>query len=201
MAQRMLNHFYPTYAEAVQAVADVTAFGIPTDDISLIESDADARLPPEVMRDSAQNPAGTGATLGAAIGAGLGALAGVGAVAIPYTDPLVAAGWVVTCVTLAGVGALAGFLIGILFVARVRKDPAHATATRLQTRRAPGDGTRGRPYRAAGAAAAGAAARAAARRTPGRAGLRHGTRAGHPHRAAGAAAIHRSEREVQYRSE
>ncbi len=132
MAQRMLNHFYPTYAEAVQAVADVTAFGIPTDDISLIESDADARLPPEVMRDSAQNPAGTGATLGAAIGAGLGALAGVGAVAIPYTDPLVAAGWVVTCVTLAGVGALAGFLIGILFVARVRKDPAHATATRLQ---------------------------------------------------------------------
>ena len=132
MAERMVNHFYQTYVEAVQAVADLVAYGVPATDIDIIESEDDARLPQAVMRGSSQNPAGTGATLGAAVGAGLGALVGVGAVTIPYADPLFAAGWFVCCLTFAGIGASAGLLLGAIARLRVRRDPAHAIAVRLQ---------------------------------------------------------------------
>ena len=56
MALRMVSRFYVTYADAVQAVADLGAVGIPDADISLIESEDDARLPADVAKDAAQPP-------------------------------------------------------------------------------------------------------------------------------------------------
>ena len=132
MAQRTVNHLYPTYADAVQAVADLTTLGVPVDDISLVESETDARLPQDVVLDSARNPVGAGATLGAAVGAGLGALQGIGAIALPYMDQLLLAGWFVTCLTLAGAGAVIGSLVGMVSSLGIRNKPAHSLATALQ---------------------------------------------------------------------
>ena len=80
--------------EAVQVVADLTAAGIPATSIALIESEADPRLPSDVMDDTAQSPAGTGASMGAFVGGGIGVLAGVGAITIPCSTPWCRpAGW------------------------------------------------------------------------------------------------------------
>lgn len=131
MAQRVIDHFYPTYAEAVQVVADLTAFGIPAADINLIESESDPRLPTDVAEDTAQNPAGTGATMGTAIGGCLGALVGVGAVTVPLLDPLVQAGWLVPTVTGAGVGAVVGAVAGAITRVGVTNRKAHTIASGL----------------------------------------------------------------------
>lgn len=128
MAQRVVDHFYPTYAEAVQVVADLTAQGIPATDINLIDSKSDPRLPSEVVEDTAQNPAGTGATLGTAIGGCLGALVGVGAVTVPMLDPLVQAGWLVPTITGAGIGAIIGAIIGSVTRMGVTNRRAHSIA-------------------------------------------------------------------------
>ena len=131
MAYRTIDHFYRTYAEAVQVVADLTAEGVPAADINLIGSESDPRLPAEVSQDAAQSPAGTGATLGMVVGAGIGALDGVGAITIPFLDPLVQAGWVVPTVTLAGVGALAGAILGAVTRVGVTNRKAHVIAEGL----------------------------------------------------------------------
>ena len=131
MAQRTIDHFYRTYVEAVQVVADLTAEGVPAADINLIESEADPRLPSEVAEDAAQNPAGTGATMGAVVGGGIGALAGVGAITIPFIDPIVQTGWVLPTVTFAGVGALIGALLGAVTKVGVTNRKAHSIAEGL----------------------------------------------------------------------
>jgi hypothetical protein len=112
MAQRTINRFYSTYVEAVQVVADLTDAGVPSSDISLIESEDDARLPADVSAETAQNPVVTGLTLGLAIGGGLGALDGIGAITIPFTEPLTQPGWVVPCIAFAVAGAILGAIIG-----------------------------------------------------------------------------------------
>jgi hypothetical protein len=132
MALRTIDHFFRTYQEAVEAVADLTAAGVPADDITLIESEADPRLPREVVQDTAQSPAGTGATMGAVLGGGIGVLAGVGAIAIPFLAPLVDAGWIVPTITLAGVGAVLGAAIGSITKVGVTNRRAHAIAEGLQ---------------------------------------------------------------------
>lgn len=131
MAQRTIDHFYTTYAEAVQVVADLSAEGLSADDISLIESQTDPRLPSEVGEDAAQNPAGRGATLGTAIGGGIGALDGVGAITIPFTDPLVQAGWIVPTLVFAGVGAVLGAILGAVTKFGVTNRKAHVIAEGL----------------------------------------------------------------------
>ena len=131
MALVTIDHFYRTYAEAVQVVADLTAEGVPATDINLIESEFDARLPAEVTRDTAQSPAGTGATLGAVIGGGLGALAGVGAINVPLLDPLVQLGFMAPFATLAAIGAVVGAILGALTRLGVTNRDAHAMAGRL----------------------------------------------------------------------
>ncbi len=100
--------------------------------MSLIESETDARLPQAVASDMAQSPALTGATMGAAIGAGLGALDGVGAITIPFTDPLVATGWVLPCVVFAIIGAIIGAVVGIVTRAGVSNKQGHTLASGLQ---------------------------------------------------------------------
>ncbi len=131
MAVRTIDHFYRTYEEAVQVVADLAAHGVPASDINLIESESDARLPAEVSQDAAQAPAGTGATLGAVIGGGIGALAGVGAITLPYIDPLLQTGWVLPTVTFAGIGALLGALFGAVTKVGVTNRKAHVIAEGL----------------------------------------------------------------------
>ena len=131
MAEQTIDHFYRTYVEAVQVVADLTAEGVSPADINMIESESDPRLPSEVMQDTAQNPAGTGATMGALVGAGIGALAGVGAITIPFLNPLVQTGWVVPTITLAGVGAIIGAVLGAVTRVGVTNRKAHVIAERL----------------------------------------------------------------------
>ena len=116
----------------MQAVADLTAAGVPDADISLIESEDDARLPPEVAADAAQSPARTGATLGLGIGGGLGALVGVGAISAPFLDPLVQLGWVVPTVVGALIGAAIGALIGMVTKLGVTNRQSHSFAEGLQ---------------------------------------------------------------------
>ncbi len=132
MALRTIDQFYPTYTEAVEVVADLTAAGIPATDVSVIESETDARLPRDVAADTAQSPALTGATLGAAVGGGIGALDGIGAMTIPFTDPLVATGWVLPCVVFAIIGAIIGAIVGAITKMGVSNKQAHTLASGLQ---------------------------------------------------------------------
>jgi hypothetical protein len=132
MSQRTIDHFYRTYDEAVLVVADLTAIGVPAADVSLIESESDPRLPSEVADDAAQNPAGTGATMGAVIGGGIGVLDGVGAITIPYTEGLVQTGWVLPMLAFAGVGAIIGAVLGAVTRVGVTNRKAHVLASGLQ---------------------------------------------------------------------
>ncbi len=132
MAQHTLSHLYPTYALATEAMADLTALGIPDADISLIESEADARLPAGVSADMAQSPARTGATLGFGIGLGLGALIGVGAVSLPPLDLLASAGWLPPTALGAVIGGLLGAGVGKVSRMGVSDQRSHDFATGLQ---------------------------------------------------------------------
>ena len=132
MAEHTLSHFYPSYAVATEVMADLTSLGIPDTDISLIESEDDARLPAGVSGDAAQSPARTGATLGFGIGLGLGALVGVSAISVPLLDPLVAVGWFLPTVIGAVIGALLGALVGMATRMGVSDKQSHSFAEGLQ---------------------------------------------------------------------
>ncbi|MEJ1976043.1 MAG: DUF1269 domain-containing protein [Acetobacteraceae bacterium] len=132
MAQTTISHLYPFYDEAVQAVADLQAAGVPATDIDLIESEADARLPAAVAEDAAQPPAATGATIGAGIGGGLGALIGIGAISVSFLQPLAQTGWLVPTVIGAAIGAGIGALIGLVTKVGVTSQHAHSVAEGLQ---------------------------------------------------------------------
>ena len=69
--------------------------------------------------------------MGAVIGGGLGVLAGVGAITIPFIDPLVETGWVLPLVVFAGIGAVVGAVIGSVTKVGVTNRKAHAIAERL----------------------------------------------------------------------
>ena len=132
MAVRVVSRFYPTYADAVQAVADLNAAGVPNRDISLIESEDDARLPPGVANDAAQPPAVTGATLGAGIGGGIGVLIGIGAIPLPWLKPVVALGWLPATLIGAAIGAVIGAMIGVVTRLGVTNRQAHSFAAGLR---------------------------------------------------------------------
>jgi hypothetical protein len=132
MALRMVSRFYVTYVDAVRAMADLTAAGIPESDISLIESEDDARLPADVAKDAAQPPAVAGATLGAGIGGGIGVLVGIGAISFPFLDPIAALNWLVPTVIGAIIGAGIGALVGVVTKMGVRSGQAHSFAAGLQ---------------------------------------------------------------------
>jgi hypothetical protein len=132
MAVRMVSRFYRTYADAVQAVADLVAAGVADADISLIESEDDARLPPDVSKDAAQTPAVAGATLGGGIGGGLGALVGVGAISFPFLDPIAEWGWLVPTLIGAIIGGAIGAGIGAVTKMGVVNHQAHSFAAGLQ---------------------------------------------------------------------
>jgi hypothetical protein len=132
MALRMVSRFYISYPDAVQAVADLVAAGIADADISLIESEDDARLPPDVAKDAAQPPAVTGATLGGGIGGGLGVLVGVGAISFPFLDPIADLGWLAPTLIGAVIGVVIGAGIGVVTKMGVVSRQAHSFAAGLQ---------------------------------------------------------------------
>jgi uncharacterized membrane protein len=133
MALRMVSRFYRTYADAVQAVADLTVAGVTDADISLIESEDDARLPPDVAADAAQSPASSGAKLGGGIGGGVGVLIGVGAITLPsFLDPVIGLGWLAPTVLCAVIGAAIGAVVGIATKMGVVSTQAHSFAAGLQ---------------------------------------------------------------------
>ncbi len=80
------------------AVADLQNAGVPPTDIDLIESEADARLPTDVVEDAAQPPAVAGATIGGGLGGALGVLIGIGSISAPFLGPVVRTGWVLPTV-------------------------------------------------------------------------------------------------------
>ncbi len=133
MALRMVSRFYRTYADAVQAMANLAVAGVTDADISLIESEDDARLPPDVSADSAQSPASSGAKLGAGIGGGIGALIGVSAIPVPsFLAPVVDLGWLAPTVLCALIGAGVGAVVGIATKMGVVSQQAHSFAAGLQ---------------------------------------------------------------------
>jgi hypothetical protein len=132
MAQTTISHLFASYDEAVLAVADLQTAGVPADDIDLIESEADARLPAGVADDVAQPPAVAGATIGAGIGGGIGALIGVGAISVPFLNPVAQTGWLLPTVIGAGVGGAIGAVIGTITKLGVTSQQAHSVAEGLQ---------------------------------------------------------------------
>ena len=132
MSVRNVSRFYLAYDTAAQAVADLIAAGVPEADISLIQSEDDRRLPPEIARDDAQPPAIVGAKLGGGIGGGIGALLGIGAVTIPGLEALAHAGWFLDLLVGALAGALLGAVVGIVTGMGVTTRHAHRFAEGLQ---------------------------------------------------------------------
>lgn len=108
-----LFQLYRTYDEAVQAVYQLEQAGFAAHDVSLVGSNTDPRLPRNAQAID-KSPAGLGAVIGATVGGGVGILAGLGAIMIPGIGPMVAAGWFAVALTGAGLGAVAGSLVGFL---------------------------------------------------------------------------------------
>ena len=116
---RTITRLFNTHTEAMAAVTDLEAAGIPHADISLVASNVDkwhdgdshthdhGRRDNDGDNDTAEG-AGKGATAGGLLGGAGGLLAGLGMLAIPGLGPVVAAGWLVST----AVGALAGAAIG-----------------------------------------------------------------------------------------
>ena len=112
---RTVTRLFNTHTEAMSAVSDLEAAGIPHDDISLVASNADGwhgghEHPHDAVHgdNEAAEGAGKGATTGGLIGGAGGLLAGLGMLAIPGVGPVVAAGWLVST----AVGAIAGAAVG-----------------------------------------------------------------------------------------
>ena len=121
---KTISALYDNHMDAVQAVRELEAAGIPEKDISLVSNTTNSSYEQEVAKD-----AGTGAGIGAAIGGTGGLLAGLGLLAIPGIGPVVAAGWLVA--TAAGaaagaaVGGITGGLVGALTENGIPEEDAH----------------------------------------------------------------------------
>jgi len=129
MAKTVIG-FFDDYVQAQSAIQDLERSGVPRDDISLIANNAANRFTSDTSGTSAptttdetSHAAGTGAATGAVVGGGLGlaaglagpaVLGGLGLLAIPGVGPIAALGWLGALLSGAGIGAVAGGLIGAL---------------------------------------------------------------------------------------
>lgn len=114
---------YDTYGDAEVAVCELEAAGISTDEISIIAPDGSQR---------SGNPAATGASIGAAVGGIGGLLAGIGAITVPGLGPVVGAGWLVSTLTGAAAGGMAGGVLEALTDAGIDEANAHAHAEHVR---------------------------------------------------------------------
>ncbi|MBP2236977.1 hypothetical protein J2Z31_003491 [Sinorhizobium kostiense] len=127
---RTVTGLFDDYEAARDAVSDLEAAGVPSDDISIVANNTGDRYSTE--SSNAAEGAGTGAGLGAAGGGVIGLLTGLGLMAIPGVGPVVAAGWLASTAAGAAAGAVAGGaaggLIGALTESGVDEDDAHVYA-------------------------------------------------------------------------
>jgi len=138
MAKRTVTALFDNYEDAAEAVRRLESAGVSHGDISIVSNDATQRdrysnastsgSATSSTDDGDADGAGTGATVGTLIGGGAGLLAGLGLLAIPGLGPVVAAGWLISTITGAGVGAALGGLVGGLVDAGVDENDAHAYA-------------------------------------------------------------------------
>ena len=148
MALQTFTRLYDNHTEAVAAVQALEAAGFGHDHVSLIgwhgdhanplgtAADPDVNETSEPVDEEAGHSAvvgaGAGASLGTVVGGGLGLLAGIGLLIIPGIGPVVAAGWLVSTLTGAGIGAAiggaGGGLVGTLTHAGVSEEDAHVFA-------------------------------------------------------------------------
>ncbi len=132
MAQTTISHIFARYSEVVHALADLQNAGVPMDDVDLIESDADVRLPPEVAKDIGQSPAVAWGMVGLGIGGGIGVLVGIGAIPTPALASVVQASWALSIAIGACLGGAAGAIVGAVTKLGVTTPQAHAIAKALQ---------------------------------------------------------------------
>ena len=139
MATRTLTRLFDNHDDAVAVVQSLEAAGFSHDDVSIVASNHDTRYTSAgsgtdtvAAAEAGGAGAGTGATLGTVLGGGAGLLAGIGALAIPGVGPVVAAGWLISTLTGAGIGAAVaggvGGLVGSLTHAGVSEQDAHVYA-------------------------------------------------------------------------
>ena len=125
---RTIAHLYDSYSTAQAVVSDLEAAGFSHDMVSIVANQDGTSAQTKPVDESATTGTGTGASIGTLIGGGAGLLAGIGALAIPGIGPVIAAGWLVATLTVAGAGAAAGGLLGALTGAGVSDDHAHVYA-------------------------------------------------------------------------
>lgn len=122
-----ITRLFDNYSDAVSAVHDLEAIGIPHDDLSIVASNADKAHDAEGIND--EGDVTRGVTAGAVLGGGAGLLAGLGLLAIPGLGPIVAAGWLAATAAGVGVGAAGGAatgsIVGALKNAGHSEDDAH----------------------------------------------------------------------------
>jgi hypothetical protein len=133
MTERRISAFFDNYDEAAKAVRRLEAADVPHHEISLIASNADENYSHHATRDlerehSSHDFAEAGAAAGTIAGGGAGLLAGLGTVAVPGFGPIVAAGWLVSTLVGAGLGAATGGLVGALADAGFTDEEAQAYA-------------------------------------------------------------------------
>ena len=145
---RTISRMYDNYSDASAVVTRLEGAGISHDNISVIANEeahgrhtssltgtSSAPGTPTVTGNHPADPADPadtdgsagakrGAVAGTVVGGAAALLAGIGALAIPGIGPLVAAGWLVTTLTGAGVGAAGGGLLGGLTGAGVSHEEA-----------------------------------------------------------------------------
>lgn len=117
-----ITRTFDNYTDATSAVRDLEAMGIPHDDISIVSGKKDSlatsgenHTDGSLDTDASVNQDGDvsrGISTGAALGGVGGLLAGLGLIAIPGLGPIVAAGWLISTVAGAGIGAAGGAATG-----------------------------------------------------------------------------------------
>jgi hypothetical protein len=128
---------FDTFAQAQQAVNDLTNSGVRRDDISIVANDMRGEYSREIGGESKAAEGAVGGALGGGVlGGVLGLLVGIGALAIPGIGPVLAAGPLAaalgaagaTAVAGAGIGAASGGIIGALVGAGIPEEEAHVYA-------------------------------------------------------------------------
>jgi hypothetical protein len=138
-----ISRLYDSYAQAIEAVRNLEAAGVPHGDISIVSNNSDNWYSADAARttggpttidrdrdgvDDRAEGAGKGAGIGATAGGVVGLLTGLGLLAIPGVGPVVAAGWLVATAAGAAVGGTAGGIIGALTQAGTSEDDAYVYA-------------------------------------------------------------------------
>lgn len=110
--------FFDSFREAERAVEELHRSGFRREDISIIANQETRKATMTTHKGDDDSDAGTGAAVGATTGAVVGGAAGLIAslagLTIPVIGPILAAGPIVAMLSGAGIGAVAGGLIGAL---------------------------------------------------------------------------------------